>query len=230
MSEQHTMNNSAKPRSRGRPPKTENDQEQIKNHIAQAAVRAFAEHGYHRMNVEHILFHADVSRPTFYKYFRQIEEPLVLGMVPYSQSLIQQLQTALDKTDDPIINAVSAFEVYVNWAKNLGTIMAPVYAEFYDASSPIAAFRLEVVNILLKLIKQTLIDSGRPVPSATMLSLFITGVEFLTFRFLLKTDQSEAYWLETREAMMRLLVATLGNSQDLPLINLLLQTPSPPNI
>lgn len=224
------MNNSAKPRSRGRPPKTENDQEQIKNHIAQAAVRAFAEHGYHRMNVEHILFHADVSRPTFYKYFRQIEEALILGMVPYSQQLVDSLKITLNATNDPIFNAISAFETYVNWAKSLGTMIAPIYAEFYDASSPIAAFRLEVVNILLALIKQTLLDSGRTVPSATMLSLFITGVEFLTFRFLLKTDRSEVYWLETREAMMRLLIATLGSSQDIPLINLLLNSQSPSNI
>ena len=87
------MGNVSKSRSRGRPPKTETDQEQIKTHIAQAAIRAFAEHGYHRMTVEHILFHADVSRPTFYKYFRQIEEALVLGMQPYSQELINNLKT-----------------------------------------------------------------------------------------------------------------------------------------
>ena len=202
----------------------------MNNSFVQAAIRAFAEHGYHRMTVEHILFHADVSRPTFYKYFRQIEDALVLGMQPYSQELINNLKTTLSESDDLILNAISAFEAYVNWAKNLGTMIAPIYAEFYDASSPIAAFRLEVVNILLALIKQTLIDSGRTVPSATILSLFITGVEFLTFRFLLKTDRSEIYWLETREAMMRLLVATLGSSQDLPLINLLLQNQSPPKI
>lgn len=220
------MNFSAKPRSRGRPPKTENDQELIKTHIAQAAIRAFAEHGFHRMNVEHILIQANISRPTFYKYFRQIEEPLVLGMLPHSQSLIKALKTALNANNDPIANGITAFEVYVNWAKSLGTVMAPLYAEFYDASSPIAAFRLEVVNILVNLIKQKLLETGRPIPSATTLSLFITGVEFLTFRFLLKTDQSEVYWLETRESMLRLLVATLGSSQDIPLLSLLLQKSS----
>jgi len=42
--------------------------------IVQGAEVAFGEHGYHEVRVEDILQHAGVSRPTFYKHFRNKDE------------------------------------------------------------------------------------------------------------------------------------------------------------
>ncbi|HEX5359632.1 MAG TPA: TetR/AcrR family transcriptional regulator, partial [Fluviicoccus sp.] len=195
-------------RTRGRPPKTEADQEGLKARIADATFLAFAEHGYHALKVEHVLEKAGISRPTFYKYFRGLEEPLGMAALKLHVDLVGRVGEALSYSGDVILNSINAFDAYVDWGRSLGQAIRPLYAEFYEASSPIARFRLHTVATLQKLIVAKVVSSGRPEPLPSQIELFVTGVEFLAFRYLLRTDGSEAAWAETKLSMMRLLIAT----------------------
>lgn len=201
-------------RHRGRPPQTEADQEGVKARIAEATMQAFAEHGYRALKVEHVLEKAGISRPTFYKYFRGLDEPLGIAALKLHVDLVGRVREALSYSGDVILNSVSAFEAYVAWGRSLGPAIRPLYAEFYETSSPIARFRLHTVATLQRLIAERVLDSGRPEPLPSQLELFVTGVEFLAFRFLLRTDGGDAAWAETRLSMMRLLIATLGVESD----------------
>lgn len=205
-------------RSRGRPPKTKADEESMKANIADATLQAFAEHGYNAMSVEHILVNANISRPTFYKYFRQLEEPLALAAFSLHKDLIERLATALQSEGDTLVNAVKAFDEYVDWGKSLGAVLRPLYAEFYQTNSPISLFRLQTIETIKTMIVDAVLKSGRPQPTATTLGLFITGIEFLAFHFLLHSDGSEAAYAETRISMLRLLTATLGTTAEFLLL------------
>lgn len=201
-------------RSRGRPPKTEADQEDLKARIIDATLLAFAEQGFLALNVEHVLEKAGVSRPTFYKYFRNLEEPLGMAALKLHVDLVGRIREALEFSGDIILNSVSAFEAYVEWGRSLGAVTRPLYAEFYEASSPVSRFRLHTVATLQGMIVEKVVASGRPEPQPAQIELFLTGVEFLAFRFLLRTEGREADWAETRLAMMKLLLATLGSESD----------------
>ncbi len=205
-------------RSRGRPPKTKADEDTMKANIADATLKAFAEHGYHAMSVEHILVNANISRPTFYKYFRQLEEPLALAAFSLHTDLTERLANALEADGDALLNAVTAFDAYVDWGKSLGAVLRPLYAEFYQTNSPVSSFRLQTIETIKKMIVSAVIKSGRPQPTATTLGLFITGIEFLAFHFLLNSDRSEEAYAETRLSMLRLLTATLGTTAEFQLL------------
>lgn len=201
-------------RGRGRPPRSEADQEEARARIAEATIQAFAEHGYRALKVEHVLDKAGISRPTFYKYFRGLDEPLAAAALRFHVDLTGKIREALAGEGDIIGRAINAFDAYVDWGRSLGAAMRPLYAEFYEAESPISRFRLHTVATLQKMIMATVAESGRPEPSEAQIELFLTGVEFLAFRYLLRTDGSDRAWGETRLAMMKLLVATLGSETD----------------
>jgi AcrR family transcriptional regulator len=205
-------------RSRGRPPKSKADEETMKANIVSATIRAFAEHGYHNMTVDHVLANANISRPTFYKYFRQLEEPLSIASHHIHIDLIGRIKEALQADGDAILNAAAAFDVYVDWGKSLGEVLRPLYAEFYQTTSPISAFRLKTIDAIQKLIIETVVKSGRPKPTPLIIGLYTTGVEFIAFQYLLHSNQSEEAYAETRLTMFRLLIATLGTSQDYQLV------------
>ncbi|PTQ89218.1 TetR/AcrR family transcriptional regulator [Agitococcus lubricus] len=205
-------------RSRGRPPKTDADQEQLKEKIAQATLAAFGEQGYRELKVEHVLEKANISRPTFYKYFRHLEEPLQIAALKLHQDLYHRIEVAFEQASDPIWGAMLACDAYVDWGKSLGRLVEALYAEFYERSSPIAKYRQQVIQALQGLITQAVIQSGRPRPSETTLGLFITGVEFLAFQFLLESDRSDQTYAQTRMAILKLLLCCFGTEQDIPLL------------
>ena len=205
-------------RSRGRPPKSKADEETMKAHIVSATIKAFAEHGYHGMRVDHVLVNADISRPTFYRYFRQIEEPLSIAAHQIHISLIECIKAALQADGDAILNAAAAFDAYVDWGKSLGEVLRPLYAEFYQTTSPISVFRLKTIDAIQKLIIETVVKSGRPTPTPLIIGLYTTGIEYIAFQYLLHSNQSEEAYAETRFTMFRLLLATLGTNQDYQLV------------
>lgn len=205
-------------RSRGRPPKSKADEDNMKAKIVTATIQAFAEHGYNRMKVDHVLANANISRPTFYKYFRQLEEPLAIAAHHIHTDLIERIKSTLQADGDAILNAAAAFDAYVDWGKNLGEVLRPLYAEFYQTTSPISVFRLKTIDEIQKLIIETVVKSGRPKPSDLIIGLYTTGIEFIAFQYLLHSDLSEQAYAETRMTMFRLLVATLGTNQDYQLV------------
>lgn len=205
-------------RSRGRPPKSKADEETMKANIVTATIQAFAEHGYHNMTVDHVLANANISRPTFYKYFRQLEEPLSIAAHNIHIDLIERIKAALQADGDAILNAAAAFDAYVDWGKSLGEVLRPLYAEFYQTTSPISVFRLKTIEAIQKLIIETVVKSGRPKPTQLIIGLYTTGVEFIAFQYLLHSDLSEDAYAETRLTMFRLLLATLGTNQDYQLV------------
>jgi AcrR family transcriptional regulator len=205
-------------RSRGRPPKTEADQQSLKARIVDATLQAFAEQGYRALNVEHILVKANISRPTFYKYFRQLEQPLSIAAMQLNDDLLARIKQALSSSSDTISNAMAACDAYVDWGKSLGPVLQPLYSEFYERTSPISQFRLKTVAAIENMCFEALVQSGRPRPTPAMMGLFVSGIEFLAFQYLLHTDHGSAAYGETRMAMLRLLICCFGQSEDFRLL------------
>lgn len=205
-------------RSRGRPPKTAADQETLKTRIVDATLQAFAEHGYRNMTVEHILLNAGISRPTFYKYFPQLEEPLALAAARINHDLLACIKQALQSANDPIMAATAACHAYIDWGIKLGKVLQPLYAEFYETSSPISRYRLQSIAGIQDMVYEALACSGRPRPSEALMGLFITGIEYLAFQFLLHSDRSATALTETQLAMFRLLICSFGQPEDFKML------------
>lgn len=212
------MNSPVVMRTRGRPPQSEADLDAMKTRIIEGTLQAFAENGSHKLRVEHVLEKAGVSRPTFYKYFRTLDEPLQIATRTINDDLIHSVRDAMLGHDNPgnvVAVALAGVNAYMAWGRRLGPVLQPLYTELYDPQSPIAELRLKTINGIHRLIAGAIRHAGRPEPRPIQVESFIIGVEYLVYRYLLRTAQTPEDTVELHQALLRTLVMSFGNAADL---------------
>lgn len=202
-------------RARGRPPQSEAEQDAMRERILDGLMQAFAEQGSHKLRVEHVLEKAGISRPTFYKYFRTLEEPWLLAARRINDDLIGAIRAATVGEGDVVLLALAAVEAYLDWGRRLGPLLQPLYVELYDPHSQVAELRLKTIRGIQHLIVDLITRDGRPVPRAIEAEGFIISVEYLVYRYLLRTARSDEDYAELRQAVLRQLVVSFGTRKDL---------------
>lgn len=195
----------------GRPPKTYIETEDVRSRLKTAAAKEFAEKGYHGMSVEGILAHSGLSRPTFYRYFANVDEVIGVVLADINGRLIQDVRAAVANAPDPVSKAESGLMAWRKWGEWVGPMLPSIYAQLHNPNGPVRVHRNEVVQVLYEDIDGICRQLGRePVPRI-LLETFIVGVEYLGYRFHCGEDAgSPENWSQTREAMLRLVLGLLG--------------------
>lgn len=209
------MDNAVVLRGRGRPPRSEADFDAMRVRILDGLLQAFAEQGSHKLRVEHVLEKAGISRPTFYKYFRTLEEPLLLAARRINDDLINGIGAAIAGEGDVVTLAMAAVEAYLDWGKRLGALLQPLYVELYDPHSQVAELRLKTLKAIQYRIADLIVRDGRPAPKPIQIESFIIAVEYLVYRFLLRTPRSDEDYRDLRTAVLRQLLCAFGMESDL---------------
>ncbi len=105
--------------------------------ITQAAVELFGEHGTHSVSIAQICTHADVSRPTFYRCFKDKDE-LIASIYQYSvnahvEEMLRSIQMHGSKDEKWVQNALdSLFDAIFAQSK----LAQLVFIESSDPHSP----------------------------------------------------------------------------------------------
>ena len=204
------------PRPRGRPAKSEADQAEIRDRILDATAAAYGESGYHALSVKAILEKAELSRPTFYRHFSNVDEPLRLVIARAHQGLVDRLVNRIPpeaSIDDKMARAV---ELYLEWAKSLGPLLRPFYVELHDPHSPVSELRPQVLSRIGELYMKTLEASGAKVQSKLLVELMVTGIEFLGYRYYLERSKGRITLPMIKDAMLRLMSCTLTEQRGVP--------------
>jgi AcrR family transcriptional regulator len=199
-------------RPRGRPTKSEADQAELRNRILEATAAAYGETGYHGLSVKLILEKAGLSRPTFYRHFSNVDEPLRQVIIDAHMGLVDRLINRIPPEagiDDKMQRAV---ELYLEWAKSLGPLLRPFYVELHDPHSPVSELRPQVLARIGDLYIKTLESSGVKVQSKLLVELMLTGIEFLGYRYYLERGKGRITLAMIKDAMLRLMVSTLADS------------------
>lgn len=203
---------------RGRPPQDEAAQQAVRRRLLDATRRAFTRVGYHALSVELILAEAGLSRPTFYKHFRNSDEPIRLVIREVNDDLINRLAGAVADTAPADGNVYALVDgligVWCQWGTDLGPMLRPLFNELHDAHSPAAPERLRTHEILGEQLLALTAALGRPPASRLAIDALLQGVEYLGYRWHLDTAGDAASWEETRDAMLRLTLALLGGPED----------------
>lgn len=198
-----------KPRTRGRPSKSDADQAQIRNRILDATAEAYAETGYHGLSVRAILLKAGLSRPTFYRHFSNVEEPARLMIIRAHQGLLDRL-TQYIPTEAGIEEKMEmAIELYLEWVDSVGPLLRPFYVELHDPLSPVSELRQNVLARVAELYTKAVEASGRKLQNRLLVDLMLTGVEFLGYRYHLDAAKNAASLEITKDAMLRLVACTM---------------------
>jgi TetR/AcrR family transcriptional regulator len=201
-------------RPRGRPVKTEADQAEIRNRILEATAAAYGETGYHGLSVKAILEKADLSRPTFYRHFSNVDEPLRQVILDAHKGLVDRLINRIPADAGIHDKMARAVELYLEWAKSLGPLLRPFYIELHDPHSPVSELRPQVLARIGELYTKTLEASGVKVQSKLLVELMLTGIEFLGYRYYLERGKGRITLAMIKDAMLRLMVSTLADDGD----------------
>ena len=200
-------------RGRGRPPLTRDEAQAVRDRIQAAAAQVFAQHGYHGVSVELILQACGVSRPTFYRYFRNTDEVINLVLQDVNDSLIREVTLAVRTADGPLQKVESGLLAWRHWGERQGPLLKAVFAEMHDTHSPAAAHRQRVLEALARELNEAVTSLGREPFDPLQVETFVIGVEYLGYRFHFGPDgPTEASWQRTRDAMVRLALGMLGGA------------------
>ncbi len=205
---------SAPRRSRGRPPKTENELDQVRERLLTSARTVFSRVGYHGLSVELVLTEAGVSRPTFYRYFSSLDEVLERLLTEVNEDLIARLLAALASVGAPYAKVEAAVLAWRQWGEDLGDFLRPFFAELHNPTSPVGRHRQRTLGLLTAQIATAVELLGRERPTPLRVATFLNGVEYLGYHYHLNTPHDAASWRETREAMFRLALGLLGEEGD----------------
>lgn len=201
-------------RPRGRPPMSIAAQQQVRDRILDATRTVFTRVGYHGLSVELVIAEAGLSRPTFYKYFRSTDEPIEQVIQDANDRLINSLMAAVAGSTDTFAAVEAGLIAWRRWGEDLGPMLRPLFAELHDPHSPASRHRRRTLDILsaeIALLEQRL---GRQPATRLQVETLLNGIEYVGYRYHLETPRDPASWKATRDAMLRLAIAMLGNEQE----------------
>lgn len=202
-------------RGKGRPPRNAAETELIRAQIKDAAAAVLAQHGSYGVSVELITRAADISRPTFYRYFKNTDEILELVLSEANDRLIDMVVSAIRQAEGPLQKVEAGLLAWRAWGEQTGPLLRAIYAEMHDTRSPAAAHRQRVLDAIGVELGQMAIGLGRAPFDPLQVESFVIGVEYLGYRFHFGPDApSEALWQRTRRAMIRLAVGLLGGPME----------------
>ena len=198
---------------RGRRPQTAHEAEQARANIVAATADVFAEHGSRGMSVALILDAAGISRPTFYRYFANAEEPLNVLLEESDRGLVGGVIGAIDAATDDIAMTVSVIDAYIGWALARGKLLGPLFSELYDRSSPVSLHRAEALDRIRAAVVRRMIELGREAPNPIALDALVNACEFLVYRAVSLGGTSDLT-ADARSTMIRIAVVTIGEPDD----------------
>jgi TetR/AcrR family transcriptional regulator len=209
-----TVSNDSKPRRPGRPPQTDEEQARARANIVRATALVFAEYGYHGISVARILEHAGIARPTFYRYFRNSDEPLRMALDDVGRELRDRMVAAVTAAAGDIPKFMAAIDTYLWWSGEHRTMLRSLYAGIHDPASPVSAQRPNTLNAMVELLYRELEAAGRPRPERWVLDVYVNAVEFTCYQLYLETEATPRDVDKARQVMLRMALATLGSDAD----------------
>jgi TetR/AcrR family transcriptional regulator len=201
-------------RRRGRPPAAPEAHAAVRQRLLDATQAVFAQSGYHGLSVEQVLTESGLSRPTFYKHFRNTDEAIEIVIQSINDRLIESLLAAVAGQRDPFAALEAGLNAWRQWGDSLGPLLRPLFAELHDAHSPASRHRRRTIAILGERLRELIATLGRNRPTQLQVDALLNGVEYLGYRFQLETARDDANWKQTRDAMLRLALAMLGNAHE----------------
>ncbi|MGS2804900.1 TetR/AcrR family transcriptional regulator [Nocardia sp. MW-W600-9] len=204
---------------RGRPPQTQEQAEEVRARIVEATAAVFARNGSRGLSVAQIIEQAGLARPTFYRYFGNVSEPLHVVLTTSNDGLVGAIRDALSGTDEPVELGIRLIDAFIDWARGHGPMLRPLFAELHDPGSLVSAYRERALDDIRALVRKTFVELGRPVPTPLDMDTALHVCEYVVYRLTAGTapgsDPDPALDSEARITMIRVLLVTMGTRDDL---------------
>lgn len=198
----------------GRPPQTDEEQARARENIVRATRTVFAEHGYHGMSVARILEVAGIARPTFYRYFRNSDEPLMMAIDQIGRSLGKHVFRSVEEAEGDIPKVMAAIEGFLAWSRENRDVQRSLYVASHDPSSPASPQRRRTVEAMIDLLSREFASAGRAAPDRWLFDIYVNNLEYTCYQLHLHTEGDEVSESTARRAMVRTALAMFGTQDD----------------
>jgi AcrR family transcriptional regulator len=176
-------------RKRGRPPKPASPEESTSETILNATRFVYADYGFRSFSVELLLKEAGISRPTFYRHFKDKYEAIDIVVERANVLLFNAVEQGMNNGQtlkEVVDNGVDA---YFNWGKEIGKLAGPIYREIHDPNSPSSVHRERNVKKIAAALQAIVERNGKHF-DVSVYSALIHVVEHVGHR---------AFWPETSD-------------------------------
>lgn len=181
--------------------------------IVDAAREVYGVHGTYGTTVALILRRAQVSRPTFYKYFSSAVDAIDEVVNQCNKELERLFVKTFEQPQEEFYDYLPiALSGYLNWGRSLGLLMEARFRELHDRSSPVSLYRDDHNRRIVAILRDSMIQHGRVPPDDLALTSLVQGIEYLGYQFCVQAEHTEMP--RYIEVMGRLCVAMLGDRND----------------
>ncbi len=176
------------------------------------AARVFATKGFRGVSVEDLLEAGQVSRRTFYRFFKS-KEDVALAMYTFGTStLLDACRRALASESDLIAKLERCIDLHLGNARQMGRLVYVLGGEAQSLESPLHARRMEVHDLLTEMFRD--VDASSTSVDPLLIRTLIFALEQVTRTVLEQGDHgrrvTEASIQRARAVMMRVATATVA--------------------
>ncbi len=197
---------------RGRPKKTSNQVQGIKNTILQAVRVVFGQSGSQGLTVAKVIAQANISRPTFYKYFSNLEEPLNTIVEQVNLELVTCFELNAKDSSELIPLIMLVIDTYLSWGIKEIDIMRSIRQELLSPGSIVATHRETTIESLHQIVTKTLKKHNKTIPDKIIFETLIMAGENIGYHMLISPDKNNL--MKYRSDLIKLAIALFGDKKD----------------
>lgn len=182
--------------------------------IVFGAARVFATKGFRAVSVEDLLEAGQVSRRTFYRFFKS-KEDVALALYTFGTStLLDACRRAITSESDLITQLERCIDIHLGNARQRGRLVYVLGGEAQSLESPLHARRMEVHDQLTAMFVES--DSPNIKVDPMLVRALVFALEQVTRTVLDEGDEgrrvTEASIVRARAVMLRVATGTVAGA------------------
>ena len=134
-----------------------------RNMILFGATRVFATQGFRSVSVEDLLEAGQVSRRTFYRFFKSKEDVALAMYTLGTSSLLEACRRAIANETDMLVQLEKCIDIHLSNARSMGRLVYVLGGEAQSLESPLHPRRMEVHDLLVALFRESGGDESRKI-------------------------------------------------------------------
>lgn len=142
------------PKKRGRPRLTEQDLKFNQAHVLESIAHLLGQYPIHQLSVEQLISEANISRPSFYRWFPQGLDQAVDQLIDQvNQVLMQRIVLAVIAGNTPEERIKNAIHAYFEWVFEHISVVKGIYRAAFDESSIPYRYRRRSIDQAIEIIR-----------------------------------------------------------------------------
>lgn len=206
----------AAPRRRkpGRPRADELQGEGLREGVIEAAARVYGIHGFRGASVELIAREAGISRPLFYRLFKDRREVIDVVVARANDDLREAVMQAIlpQKQLLPMLSAT--IDAYFDWCRSHAAIVGSIYREVHDPESPASIHQKKIVDDMARLVREKAEERGSQPLHPLMMETLIRAVEYVGSVSFWPEPPADEVLARNRAVIVRIVLAAVASTTD----------------